>query len=102
DDEYVLDPRSVASFDVHARLDRDHHPRLEGQRVPGDEMRVLEGGQTERVPAVMWKLALGYGLRDSGVHSVEDVGAGCARHERDPSLLQRVEEQVPCRFGIGM
>ena len=29
DDEDVLDPRAVAAGEVHARLDGEHHPRLE-------------------------------------------------------------------------
>ena len=50
DEQDVLDPRSVASFDVHARFDREHHPRLEGHVSPGIEMRALERGQAGEWP----------------------------------------------------
>ena len=88
--------------EVHARLDGDHHPRLELRRVRRDQVRILEPGEAQRVAAVVRQLPAREGLHDPPVHRREDLGTGRAGDELRPRLLEDVEEPAPRLVDLGV
>ena len=65
-------------------------------------MRVLEGGQADRVAAVMGQLTARQRGDDAGVDVREQLGAGRARHELRPCLVEDVEQDRAGRLRVGV
>src|SRR5205807_7458010 len=49
----VLDPHTEAAGDVHAWLDRERHPGLEGFAIPAHEIGIFVAVETDPVPGPM-------------------------------------------------
>src|SRR4029453_3381359 len=92
DDEDVLDAGAVSAGKVDAGLDGQHHPGLERRHVGGDDVRILEPREADRVAAVVRKLPAREGREDALLQVAEEVRALRTRHELGAGSVEDREQ----------